>query len=145
MNEAKPSANGDNGRDEKTGRFLAGNSCSPGNPFTGKVMRLKTALLDAVDEQDLHDVIATLVHKARDGDVAAAKVLLDRMLGPAKEPPEEPPVDPREIFRNYLSFLTPAGRSKLVTLVKNDSGTKAAIEAQRREGEGVASVGEQGA
>jgi len=135
-----PPANGDNGRDENTGRFLPGNSCSPGNPFTGKVMRLKTALLDAVDEQDLQDVIATLVHKARDGDVAAAKVLLDRMLGPAKEPPEEPPLDPREIFKHHLSFLSPGGLSKLVALVKNDAGTKAAVEAQRRVGEGVGSV-----
>jgi len=139
MNEPAPTTNGDNGRDERTGRFLPGNRCSPGNPFTGKVTRLKSALLDAVDEQDLQDVIATLVHKARDGDVAAAKVLLDRMLGPAKEPPEEPAPDPREIFKHFLSGLSSETVSKVTAIVKNDPACRAAVEAQKGKGVGSTS------
>jgi len=39
-------------------------------------------LLDAVTEDDLRDVIKALVKKAKDGDVAATRILFDRCLGP---------------------------------------------------------------
>ena len=68
-------------RDER-GRFLPGNKGGPGNPYAKRVAALRRALLGAVSEQDLTDIISALVTKARSGDVAAAKILLDRVFGP---------------------------------------------------------------
>ena len=78
----KVPSNGSNGRDPATGRFLAGNAGGLGNPLAAKVHRLRTALVDAVSEDDLQEVIASLVDKAKSGDVQAAKVLFERTLGP---------------------------------------------------------------
>ncbi len=38
-----PSTNGANGRDAATGRFLAGNSGGPGNPYAERVAALRSA------------------------------------------------------------------------------------------------------
>jgi len=76
----EPTANGDNGRDEH-GRFTAGNAGGPGNPHAAQVGRLRSALLNAVTEDDIREVAAALVGKAKKGDVVAARVLFDRVLG----------------------------------------------------------------
>jgi hypothetical protein len=68
-------------RDEK-GRFLAGNPGGPGNPYAKRVANLRKALLKAVTEEDMVEVVHALTAKARKGDVAAAKVLLNRVFGP---------------------------------------------------------------
>ena len=75
-----PSANGSNGRDE-SGRFLPGNPGGPGNPHAAQVGRLRSALLGAVTPEDMRAVALALVEKARAGDIAAARVLFDRVLG----------------------------------------------------------------
>ena len=75
-----PSPNGDNGRDE-SGRFTPGNPGGPGNPHAAQVGRLRSALLDAVTLEDMRAVALALVEKARAGDIAAAHVLFDRVLG----------------------------------------------------------------
>ena len=75
-----PSANGSNGRDE-SGRFLPGNPGGPGNPHAAQVGRLRSALLGAVTPEDMRAVSLALVEKARDGDIASARVLFDRVLG----------------------------------------------------------------
>lgn len=76
----EPSTNGDNGRDDR-GRFAEGNRGGPGNPHAKRVAKLRSALLDAVTEDDLQAIIAALVRKAKGGDIMAAKILLDRVLG----------------------------------------------------------------
>ena len=75
-----PSPNGDNGRDE-SGRFTPGNPGGPGNPHAAQVGRLRSALLDAVTLEDMRAVALALVEKAKAGDIAAARVLFDRVLG----------------------------------------------------------------
>ncbi len=75
-----PSPNGDNGRDAR-GRFTAGNPGGPGNPHAAQVGRLRSALLDAVTEDDMRAIIASLVEKAKSGSIQAARVLFDRVLG----------------------------------------------------------------
>lgn len=76
-----PSTNGSNGRDS-AGRFATGNAGGPGNPYAQRVGKLRSALLDAVSEDDLRGVVGALVGKAKDGNVAAARILFDRCLGP---------------------------------------------------------------
>lgn len=75
-----PSPNGSNGRDER-GRFTAGNAGGPGNPHAAQVGRLRSALVSAVTEEDMREVITALVDKAKAGSIAAARVLFDRVLG----------------------------------------------------------------
>jgi hypothetical protein len=67
------------------GRFTKGNRGGPGNPHAAQVSRLRTALLSAVTERDMREVIVRLVQLSKDGDVRAIKELLDRTLGKPQE------------------------------------------------------------
>lgn len=79
MNDAR-SPKGEN-RDEN-GRFLRGHTIpGPGNPYAKRTAELRAAILNAVTPADVVDVIRALVKAAKGGDVAAAKVFLDRILG----------------------------------------------------------------
>ena len=81
----EPTRNGNNGRDEH-GRFTQGNPGGPGNPYAVQVGKLRTALLNAVTEDDIREIIGALVEKAKEGNIAAARVLFDRTLGKPLEP-----------------------------------------------------------
>lgn len=70
-----------NGRSKK-GTFAPGNKFSKGNPLAAKVQKLRRSLLQAVSSKDLVDVVNGLVDAAKKGDVSAAKLLFDRLLGP---------------------------------------------------------------
>lgn len=78
-----PSAKGVK-RDAK-GRWLPGTKGGTGNPYAKRVNKLRGALLDAITEDDMREVIRAMVDQALGGDVAAAKVLFDRVLGPPVE------------------------------------------------------------
>lgn len=80
-----PSPTEDNGGRGASGRFAAGNSFARGNPHHVQVAKLRSALLKAVGEDDLTAIVRTLVVKARQGDVMAAREVLDRCLGKAKQ------------------------------------------------------------
>ena len=79
-----PSTAVPNGRGE-AGRFTSGNRFGKGNPHARQVARLRAALLKSVSPDDLRAVMASLLAKAKDGDVAAARELLQRLLGPPVE------------------------------------------------------------
>lgn len=76
-----PSPNGRNGGRDARGRFTKGNPGGPGNPFARRVSELRSALLGAVEPTDLADVIQGLVVAAKEGDVAAAKLVLSYLVG----------------------------------------------------------------
>lgn len=84
MIDDAPSPNGPNRDRDDRGRFLPGNRGGPGNPHGGRVARLRSALLGAVSEADVHEVIAALVERAKAGDVQAARLVLERVLGPSE-------------------------------------------------------------
>jgi hypothetical protein len=69
-----------NGRDQR-GRFVKGNPGGPGDPFNRKVAALRAALLAAVTEQDVQDVLAAMREKAKKGSEAAAKLYLAYTVG----------------------------------------------------------------
>jgi hypothetical protein len=69
------------GRDSR-GRFGSGNKFAKGNPIARKVAQLRQTLVSAVSATDLRDVVKKLVAMAKDGDVQAIRLLLDRLLGP---------------------------------------------------------------
>jgi len=76
-----PIPTGANGKDAR-GRFVSGNRYARGNPLASKAQELRVALLGSVSTTELKLVIKRLVTEAKAGDIAAAKVLLDRLLGP---------------------------------------------------------------
>ena len=75
--EPSPSPNGR----LNNGRFGIGNSGGPGNPLASQVAKLRSALLDVVTKDDVKAIIKMLIDKAKSGDLAAAKLLLDRTCG----------------------------------------------------------------
>src|SRR5271167_4274963 len=79
-------------RDEN-GHFRKGNRGGPGNPFARQIARLRKVLLEAVSEADLVEVIEMLKRKAKEGDVAAAKLLLSYSIGKPVDPPNPDTLD----------------------------------------------------
>jgi len=69
-----------NGRDT-SGKFLPGNSGGPGNPFASRVGKLRAALISAVSEEDVQAVVKAIVTAAKSGDIPAAKLFFDRVIG----------------------------------------------------------------
>ncbi|HOA28077.1 MAG TPA: hypothetical protein PKG51_11250 [Arachnia sp.] len=65
-------------RDPTTGRFVAGNAAAVGHrrPHAARVARFRTALMDAITEEDLAEIARALVDAAKGGDVQAARLLL---------------------------------------------------------------------
>jgi hypothetical protein len=74
------SANGANGRDG-SGRFAKGNPGGPGNPHARRVSELRSALLGRISDQDIGQIVDTLLTKAKEGDLPAIREVLDRALG----------------------------------------------------------------
>jgi hypothetical protein len=83
------------GRDAH-GRFRPGNQGGPGNPFARKVAALRKTLLDCVSEQDLKDMAEALKLKARQGDTAAIKLLLQYSVGKPESPKDPDRMDADE-------------------------------------------------
>jgi hypothetical protein len=76
-----PSPSEPNGKDRR-GRFAVGNKLGRGNPLAQQVQALRVALVGSVAAGDVEAVVKQLLREAKAGDVAATKVLLDRLLGP---------------------------------------------------------------
>lgn len=87
------------GRDA-SGRFAPGNPGGPGaiaHERTKRARELRQALHDAVTPEDMAAVARALVDRAKAGDVAAARELLDRIIGrptPAQTPDGDPSGEP---------------------------------------------------
>ena len=78
-----PLPNGSDGRDSH-GRFCKGNRGGPGNPIPQQVSQIRRVLLSAVTEEDLVEIVQSLINKAKAGDTLAAREILDRLMGKAK-------------------------------------------------------------
>lgn len=80
-----PSPTGANGNHDRRGRFQRGNKAAKGNPHAQRVGRLRSALLEAVDEAAIRRVVEALVKEAEGGNVPAVRELLDRCIGKPHE------------------------------------------------------------
>jgi len=76
----KPSEPRGNGRGTD-GKFLPGNKCGRGSPLAGMASKLRAAMLKAVKVGDVKAIIGAMIAKARGGDVAAAKLVLQYTIG----------------------------------------------------------------
>src|SRR5579871_1115768 len=90
------------GRDAE-GRFAAGNKFAVGNPFARRMATLRSAMLEAVTENDLKACVRKMVELAKSGDVAACKLLMEYVVGrPAAA------VDPDRLDLDELAMLREA-------------------------------------
>jgi hypothetical protein len=63
------------------GRFAKGNPGGPGNPFARQVATFRQEFMAAVTGEDIAVIVRTLIDKAKAGDVAAARLVLQYTLG----------------------------------------------------------------
>jgi hypothetical protein len=94
-------------------RWKPGQSGNPrGRPKgTGKIGKLRESIAEA-----LPDILGALVEKARTGDTAAAKLLLERTLPPVK------PIELPEALALQGESLTDQGRAVLRLLAAGEIG-----------------------
>ncbi len=78
---ATAAAPDDKGQRDSKGRFTANNKGGPGNPFARRTAALRQAMLAAVTEDDLQEIVRQLIQKAKDGDVSAARLVLSYTVG----------------------------------------------------------------
>jgi len=83
VTQEKPLSPASDGRNSD-GTFALGNRAGRGNPMARKAQQLRAAMFRAVTTADLRDVVNKLVSMAKEGDVAAAREVLQRCLGPAE-------------------------------------------------------------
>src|SRR5262249_48825929 len=63
------------------GRFAKGNPGGPGNPYPRRVAALRQALLDCIMEEDIIAVAKAVIEEAKAGNMPAAKLLFQYVLG----------------------------------------------------------------
>jgi hypothetical protein len=63
------------------GRFAKGNAGGPGNPFARQVAAMRQEFFAAVTKEDIAVIARALLEKAKQGDVAAARLVLQYTLG----------------------------------------------------------------
>jgi len=95
-----PSLNGDNGDGrDSAGRFASGNAFGQGRRRGAAIARYRRAIDERIDPEQVVKVLEKLAELAVAGDVKAAELFLNRVLGrPAEEPVETADGlrDPRE-------------------------------------------------
>ena len=84
------------GHDSK-GRFAKGNPGGPGNPFARQVAALRKVIIDRLTEEDLLAITEALLAKAKEGNVAAAKLLLAYGIGKPASAPDPDRLDGQEL------------------------------------------------
>ncbi len=134
------------GRDGQ-GRFAAGNPGGPGNTSARRVAQLRRRLLSRITDEEMDAVFDKLIELAKDGDLAAIKLVLQYTIGkpgPAAEldcgflaDPEpaplqraaeapRPPAEKRDLLRQIEQALQPQ------TLVNLPPAAPATAANQRR-------------
>jgi hypothetical protein len=107
-------------RDSK-GRFKPGWRGGPGNPRVRHLAEIQAAIHQAVEPRVIEGVIKRLAKLALEGDVAAAKVFLDRVVGRPREAQSGgaftlPPIDGvGDIPAALTSVLNAAAAGKIST------------------------------
>ncbi len=76
-----------NGRDTG-GRFAKGNPGGPGNPFYRKQAEFRRAVLELFTPEDVMSLLRVMLALGRNGDVAAAKVFLEYVVGKPHKAPD---------------------------------------------------------
>lgn len=63
------------------GKFAPGNDISRGNPYFAQMQKFQRCVLDSVKQAELRAVIKAMIEKAKEGDVNAARLIIERVCG----------------------------------------------------------------
>jgi hypothetical protein len=91
---------GGNGRDGQ-GRFTAGNPGGPGNPFARRMAQLRSVMLQCITDEDMQAITHALLLKARNGDLAAIKLMCQYSVGKPTEAVNPDTLDIEEYNQIY--------------------------------------------
>lgn len=71
---------------DAAGRFAPGNRAAAGRskPYAKQALARRRALLEAVDEDDIREIVGRIVEAAKGGDLDAGKWLVDRVAGSSR-------------------------------------------------------------
>jgi hypothetical protein len=78
------------------GRFAKGNRFGPGNPFYRKQAEFRRAVLELFTPEDVMSLLRVMLALGRNGDVAAAKVFLEYVVGKPHKAPDPDRADHHE-------------------------------------------------
>jgi hypothetical protein len=98
--------NGSHSRDTR-GRFTRGNPGGPGNPFARRLARLRQALCQRVTEADIEALADQLLERARQGDLAATKLLFAYVIGKPTAAVDPDTLDREEWRLHQQGTVTP--------------------------------------
>ena len=63
------------------GHFAKGNNLSKGNPYTSQMQAFQRVVLTSIKKHELRELIRVIYGKALEGDMNAAKLLVERLCG----------------------------------------------------------------
>jgi hypothetical protein len=99
------------------GCFAKNNQGGPGNPYNRRVAELRQAMLETIRPEDLQEVLAAVLFKAKTGDLAAAKLLLAYTIGKPGQSVDPDTVEQQEWQMHQQAAVPPADVDKLLTEV----------------------------
>jgi hypothetical protein len=129
-----------NGRGAR-GLFAPGNKFSKGNVGHRRMAELRRALFEAATEDDVREVYRAMVTAAKGGDVAAARVVLEHLLGKPRQQVELSGVDGEPLGLDLASLM----KVVLVALAGHPEAKLAVSEALGRAIDGPGDVAAGGA
>ena len=87
------------------GRFAQNNPGGPGNPFARQMAALRAALINAVTERDIQDILDVLLLNAKGGHLPSIKFLFSYVIGKPKPVVEPDLLDLQEMQMLQQSAL----------------------------------------
>jgi hypothetical protein len=69
------------GERDKSGKFAKGNKGGPGNPFMRRLAAMRREVAEAFEEGELRPLMTLLRIRALQGDMAAARLVLEYTVG----------------------------------------------------------------
>jgi hypothetical protein len=119
QSHSDPAAPPDSGRGPD-GKFVKGNKGGPGNPFARKIAAMRRAFFDAVTEEDLATIAQAMIEKAKAGDVAAARLVVQYTLGRPAEAVDPDRLDEME-WQQWQRELVEAESAPVFTSLNAES------------------------
>lgn len=110
----QPKPNGGEGRDAQ-GRFVKGNRGGPGNPYAQKATEFRQAAMSAIQPEHVAAILRKVAKRALEGDLRAARLVLERVLGK----PSQAAGEAAALAIELPSLDTPTGCLRATEVVLN--------------------------
>ena len=121
------------------GLFAQGNAIAKGNVGNARMKELRLALIDCVTPEKVREVEASLYETATGGDVAAAKVWLDHIVGKPVQAvelsgPDGQALGVEVVMTAVLSALAPFPEARLADIKRYSAAGKLSVAARPQDG-----------